>query len=290
MVDNNIRVIIASIKNSTKVETPVGGCHGCREWTLISQMIHDSQHIIMRQSFPTHGHNCGISLPGIELAHIVILTKVTLIWIILLGYDSKERCINVGKRLNGTTATSSSSTFEGIRSATNHMLRRKFYEVMIHVIDLGIGCHGRSCSKSPTASTHTLVPHFRDHSLISPINLSRQIFKSNVFSWQTLCADIVVCKRQSVKTTTGIMGHKFLLGQICKFCDTHFPAVTLRVVFLYLDQIFLEMLEPHLLLLEAFINFSMSLFEALKLCYRIQSNGRRCQEESENQCLGHHIG
>merc|ERR1719342_695111 len=178
MVDNNIGVIIASIKNSTKVETPVGGCHGCREWTLISQMIHDSQHIIMRQSFPTHGHHCGI-----ELAHIIILTKVTLIWIIILGNDSKERCINVGKRLNRTAATSSSSTFEGIWSTTDHMLRRKFYEVMIHVIDLGIGCHGRSCSKSPTASTHTLVSHFRNHSLISPINLRWQIFKSYVSPW-----------------------------------------------------------------------------------------------------------
>merc|ERR1719342_509012 len=187
MVDNNIRVIIATVKNSTKVETPVGGCHGCREWTLICQMIHDSQHIIVGQSFPTHGHHCGISLPGIELAHIVILTKVTLIWIILLSDDSKERCINVGKRLNGTAATSSSSTFEGIWSATDHMLRRKFYEVRIHVIDLSIGCHGRGCSKSPTTSTHTLVSHFRDHSLVSPINLGWQIFNPYVSSWQTLC-------------------------------------------------------------------------------------------------------
>ena len=92
-------------------------------------MIHDSQHIIVGQSFPTHGHHCGISLSGIELAHIVILTKVTLIWIILLGYDSKERCINVGKRLNGTTATSSSSTFEGIWSTTKIKLLKENYRV-----------------------------------------------------------------------------------------------------------------------------------------------------------------
>ena len=90
-------------------------------------MIHDSQHVIVRQSFPTHGHHRDISLSGIKLAHIVILTKVTLIWIILLGYDSKERCINVGKRLNGTTATSSSSTFEGIWSTTKIKLFKDNY-------------------------------------------------------------------------------------------------------------------------------------------------------------------
>ena len=63
------------------------------------------------------------------------------------------------------------------------MLWRQLQKLMRHIIDLGIRSHGRRSCKSPTTSTHSLVPDTGDDPLLSPVHLGRKIFQLDLSSW-----------------------------------------------------------------------------------------------------------
>merc|ERR1719341_1453672 len=101
MVHHHVAVVVATVKDTTVVGAPVRGSHRSRERTLSGQMVHESSSVVVGKSLKAHCHHSGIRGCGIKLADVV-------------GANSKERSVGVGKRLNGSHATTSASTLKWV--------------------------------------------------------------------------------------------------------------------------------------------------------------------------------
>merc|ERR1711936_372498 len=66
-------VIVATIKNTTRVETPVTGSHRGSKGPLVSKVVHNSQSIIVGECFKPHGDQSDICCGSIKITNLVII-------------------------------------------------------------------------------------------------------------------------------------------------------------------------------------------------------------------------
>ena len=93
-------------------------------------------------------------------------------------------------------------------SAPDHVLGRELQEVMVHVIDLGVGGHGGAGSKGPAAATHALVPDLGDDPLVPPVHGLGQVLQPDLLPPRD--GEVGVDQGSGVETTAGVGSNKLL--------------------------------------------------------------------------------
>ena len=90
----------------------------------------------------------------------------------------------------------------------DQVLGREIQEVMVHVVDLGVGGHGGAGGEGPAAATNALVPDRSDDPLFPPVHRLRQILQPDILP--SLRSEVGVDQRPSVGAPTGVCGNKLL--------------------------------------------------------------------------------
>ena len=103
-------------KHASKVETPVRSSHRGGERALVGQVVHHSQHVIVWECLPAHGHHRDIGLGGVKPADVIVLAEVALVGVLRLGDNPEEGGVGVGQGLNRATAAPSASTLQRVGS------------------------------------------------------------------------------------------------------------------------------------------------------------------------------
>ena len=82
------------------------------------------------------------------------------------------------------------------------MLGGELQEVVVHVVDLGIGGHGGAGGEGPAASAHALVSDWGDDALVPPVHRLGQVLQSDLLP--PLRIELGVGQGASVGATTGV--------------------------------------------------------------------------------------
>ena len=88
------------------------------------------------------------------------------------------------------------------------MLGRELQEVVVHVVDLGVGGHGGAGSEGPAAAAHALVPDLGDGPLLPPVHGLGQVLQPNLLPPRD--GEVGVDQGSGVETTAGVGGNKLL--------------------------------------------------------------------------------
>ena len=86
------------------------------------------------------------------------------------------------------------------------MLGGELQELVVHVVDLGVGGHGRAGGERPAAATPTLVPDRSDDPLVPPVHGVGQVLQPDLPP--PLWSELGVGQGASVGATTGVCGNK----------------------------------------------------------------------------------
>ena len=93
-------------------------------------------------------------------------------------------------------------------SAPDHVLGRELQEVMVHVIDLGVGGHGGAGSEGPAAATHALVPDLGDDPLVPPVHGLGQVLQPDLLPPRD--GEVGVDQGPGIEAAAGVGGNKLL--------------------------------------------------------------------------------
>merc|ERR1719234_2438775 len=135
VVHNHVAVVVTSIKDTAMVGAPVRRSHRYGGGTGSGQMVHESCSIVVGKSFEAHCHHSGVRGCGVKLADVVVTSTSACIRIVVLSDNSKERSVCVGKRLNGTHATTSASTLKWVGNTADEVLGAQLDQIVSHVVD-----------------------------------------------------------------------------------------------------------------------------------------------------------
>ena len=86
------------------------------------------------------------------------------------------------------------------------MLGGELQEVVVHVVDLGVGGHGGAGGEGPAAATSALVSDWGDDPLVPPVHGVGQVLQPDLLP--PLRSELGVGQGASVGATTGVCGNK----------------------------------------------------------------------------------
>ena len=84
-------------------------------------MVHDSEHVIARESLPTHRHHGHIGLSGVKLADLVIPHPPGVaagVGVLVLRDDAKQGGVHEGQWADTSHTASGASTLQGVGGTT----------------------------------------------------------------------------------------------------------------------------------------------------------------------------
>ena len=86
-------------------------------------------------------------------------------------------------------------------------------QVMVRLVDLGIGRHGGRGGKCPARPALSLVPDFSDDALVPPVNRGREVLNSDLLPGLHLHVTGLATHCLQRETTTGVSLGKLFSGK-----------------------------------------------------------------------------
>ena len=140
MIDFNVPVKTAAIKDSTSISKPRVSSNSNSQGSLCGQMLQDSILVILGQRFKSSEGGKWLGVLGIKVAGSGSSEISRCVSVISFSSQTKELDIRVSKLWDGSTATSGSSALEWVGCAWSQLLGGKLSQSS--TVDLDVTLNG----------------------------------------------------------------------------------------------------------------------------------------------------